>query len=75
MICLTNQLIWKNVCSKIINLFNWFPWNNYILILKNLTNKNCNRLLTATYVLCQAANKSTDYLVFLFLLCLVADRI
>lgn len=50
--CRTTWLIWNSPCLKKIILFNWLIWDNGILTLDNLTTKGCNKLSTATCVMC-----------------------
>lgn len=50
--------------SKKINIFPWFTWDNKILTLEKLVPWQCNKLPTATCLLCQAAAKSVGHQFF-----------
>lgn len=61
--CPVSRFFWKSRCPKKINLFNWLVWKNWIPSLENLEKRRCNRLPTATCVLCHKDVKSVDHLV------------
>lgn len=69
---LLTKVVWSKPCPKKINIFNWLAWNNKILTLDNLVNRRCNRLPTATCVLCRSTIESVDHL---FVLCPVASQV
>lgn len=60
-ICKTTNLIWRSPYPKKICVFNWLPWNNSILILDALSAWRCNRLPTATCVMCNAGIETVDH--------------
>lgn len=64
--CGITNSIWNSPCPKKIILFNWLVWDNSILTLSNLAARGCNKLPTATCVLCNADIETVDHL---FLLC------
>lgn len=61
--CPVSRFFWKSRCPKKINLFNWLVWKDWIPSLENLEKRRCNRLPTATCVLCHKDVKSVDHLV------------
>ena len=67
-----NSNYMERCLSLEVYLFNWLTWGNRILTLENLAARNCNRLLTSTYVLYHAASEFVHHLL---LLCPVADCI
>ncbi|XP_039126955.1 uncharacterized protein LOC120263117 [Dioscorea cayenensis subsp. rotundata] len=62
--CPVADFFWRQLCPKKINIFNWLAWKNKILSLENLARRCCNRLPTATCVLCHANLESVDHLFF-----------
>ncbi|XP_039117658.1 uncharacterized protein LOC120253386 [Dioscorea cayenensis subsp. rotundata] len=67
--CEIAKFFWKSKCPKKINIFNWLVWRNKILTMDNLELRRCNKLPTATCVMCHADTESVDHL---FLQCPVA---
>lgn len=64
LLCQVAQFFWRNLCPKKITIFNWLAWNNKILTLTNLETRRCNRLPTATCVMCHSAIETADHLFF-----------
>lgn len=70
--CLVSRFFCREGCSKKITHFNWLAWKNKILTLENLEKKRCNRMPTATCVVCHSDIESGDHL---FIQCSFACRI
>ncbi|XP_039134949.1 uncharacterized protein LOC120272251 [Dioscorea cayenensis subsp. rotundata] len=60
--CPISRFFWRNWCPRKINLFNWLVWQNRILSLENLARRRCNRLPTATCVMCNGGIETVDHL-------------
>lgn len=66
------EVFLEEYMPKKINIFNWLAWKDRILTLENLEIRRCNRLPTATSVLCHAAIETVDHL---FLQCSLAKLV
>lgn len=71
-LCATTNVIWKSICPKKVNLFNWLEWDNSLLTLNNFAMRRCNRLPTTTCALCHTDIQTTDHLL---IQCPLAERI
>ncbi|XP_039120313.1 uncharacterized protein LOC120256691 [Dioscorea cayenensis subsp. rotundata] len=60
--CPIAKFFWKGPCPRKVNIFNWLVWKDKILTLENLAKRRCNKLPTATCVLCHEAVESVDHL-------------
>lgn len=60
--CPISRWFWRRNCPQKINLFNWLVWKNKILSLENLEKRRCNKLPTATCVMCHEGVKFVDHL-------------
>lgn len=70
--CPIDSWFWRSNCPRKINLFNWLVWKNKMLSLKNLELQRCNKLSTATCVMCHTGIEIADHL---FLLCPFAKHV
>lgn len=70
--CDLANFFWKSICPKKISVFNWLVLKNKILSLKNLELRRCNKLQTATCVMCHADVEMVDHL---FLHCSFAQEV
>ncbi|XP_039133180.1 uncharacterized protein LOC120270217 [Dioscorea cayenensis subsp. rotundata] len=70
--CPVAKFFWHCACPRKINLFNWLAWKNKILSLDNLVLRKCNKLPTATCVMCHSDIETVDHL---FLTCSFTRRI
>ncbi|XP_039130839.1 uncharacterized protein LOC120267212 [Dioscorea cayenensis subsp. rotundata] len=60
--CDVSGFFLENSCPSKINIFNWLACKNKILTLENLEFRRCNKLPTATCVMCHSAIESVDHL-------------
>lgn len=60
--CSVTNVIWKGCCPKKISLFSWLVWDYSVPTLDKLAKRGCNRLPTATCVLCNGEIESVDHL-------------
>lgn len=59
--CQVPKFFWRTACPRKINLFNWLAWKNKIPTLANLSKRRCNRLPTATCVMCSTGIETVDH--------------
>lgn len=64
--CHALKWFWRRSCLRKINLLNCLVWKNKIISLENLEKRWCNRLPTATCLMCHSENESVDHL---FIMC------
>lgn len=60
--CPAAKFFWRRTCPRKLNLFNLLSWKNKVLSLENLVLRRCNRLPTATCVLCHSEIETVNHL-------------